>query len=1093
VKTTWDSAMRRLFLALLLAVAGVWAGPALAQDEEDPPTASVDIEDALPDGHALMPLNNWSPLARVEMATEDGAMRTLEYVLLQLRGDPVDERPYDRFGAAQKQHIYEIGIIFEGGNPEEDWGTLDEFDRVGFVMDADGSPLADVDVLAPDPFGGSFSSDANNGTYAMNFIGTGTADEPEFPIHLNMNGYGSQVAFFICVRTSALWHNGLTLAYDVPGIRLVDPDGAFPGQYDDDGLFTPDDSYGPDYYGEEPAFGLEIETAYSSSFGVFDITGHLYNDIDSFYANTWTWPMRNYTPTPEYVRPRWDSSATAIESRFGEFFELRRLFALETWLPVVGINVHATDTSVLEVGDRRGFNPLTNAEPRGDVRTNEDFGPFGGVPVFPITGGQIVELNVVMTDVGADPLGAPGNGGFDPRSGLDPMWYKPLMQGGSIVGNRGELEDHAFNGIWLWHDTNNDYNFNAPTPDGGVGVSFNDAPIMPMPYYIADSIERTAFFLEDLIGPAPDLFYQHVAFPPGGGDPWWKIRLGLSEARIEGGGRIEPEPDGGTVGDGGRYTAMYPDYFITLRPDSGYADVSGNPGDGVGLTYGADTRVFIEPRDLTDPFKGGLLLTNQFPLEWLQRGDDWRNHPGWNPGGWIEPWWPQRTLNQNSMKIVKSGVEVHDLVMTYESSNTEFSRYTTRQLDLTFTGGSWPGVPTGGATTNFDRWMDVNQAIQSQFFEGYAQYVREWRLMGVGIPDTDNARKPQRPYESIPFLTPVDSGLAPPYNPRSLFYPNPPAPPAMPRYTTWPHFLTNTPLDPGEYPRESDWPDTEVQARKLKQRIDGASLPTAMLGFNMIGTNDPRVNQFAQTHLDIMSVAFWSPDRDGDGQPDFTPADLEPLDPDGLSASSGVALYIDTDQNGQFSPSSAGGGDTQVEVVGLSWKAQAEYVDINGDQAPDDLNGDGVINQLDKAWVLQFKMATPWPLPVGDDNTGGGAPGTLDSTNAGDDLFLVVRTSRAITRFARFKAIVPAWLPERQGAINQIGGFQYLPRQVNSLGAYDITHPEEIAMQGFYEHSLIETNVPVEVNNLTGLGQQLPSNGSPVELLGIDASTNRPA
>ena len=88
---------------------------------------------------------------------------------------------------------------------------------------------------------------------------------------------------------------------------------------------------------------------------------------------------------------------------------------------------------------------------------------------------------------------------------------------------------------------------------------------------------------------------------------------------------------------------------------------------------GADFRAFIEPRRV-DPAKGswvgGISWDSMIPEMGNPTGATstapWQNDTRWLPN---EPWWPQRTMNQNSAKPLKVGVEVHDLALTYESQS----------------------------------------------------------------------------------------------------------------------------------------------------------------------------------------------------------------------------------------------------------------------------------------------------------------------------------------------------------------------------------------------------------------------------------------
>jgi len=1109
--------------AALLAGAALLVAPA-ARAQDDVPTASFNIEDAVQDGHSLLPTQNWTPLVRLELAwdSQDApAPRDLTGMVYYITGDPVDERSWSRYASPETKHLYEFAIIREGQGPDDDgYGVLGDNDSVWYVWDGEGDPVGEVTDL-----GGALR-------YEMDFVGDGTEDNPEFPIP---NGSADfPASYFLAVRTSALWHNGMHMSVRIP-VGGLDWNPRFP-----------DDSATVD---EDP---FEPETAYSASFGAYDVTGSLTSDQSYVYTNTWNYPNFVYTPQPEYSRPRWDSSATALQILNGEWIQLRRLFAIETWYAVIGLNMHSSSASVMETATRSGFDPLLNPEPRGDV---------GRVRTVAVDGAYPIEMNVVMTDVGGDPLGPPGNGGFNPQTGLETMTYDVLSAGGDIIVDRAYEEDHAFNGVWLWRDGGNN-DFDRPTP-GANGATFGeDTPALPMGWAIDD--DQNIFMLPDA---GLGAYWEHVANPPGGGDPWWRITLQFGNNR-GGAGRMEPTPNGDV---NARPSIQFHDYFITVRADSGYADASGRSGDGTGITYGAETRMYIEPRYTTpsnDVFDGsmdmgGLLVTSQFPLEW---SGGWREHPALSPVNedtglrQQEPWWHQRTMDRNNAKLVRFGAEIHDLVMTYESNNA-FSM--AQGVDIDIAGGDNFGNPAFSdllddlgfdffSIASFARWMDPFGIRSGEFIDGYRTGVVNWRFVDLGIDDSQNGPM-QKPYETAPFFNPLD--LAP-AGPRSFFYPNPPQQPSLPSYATWPlgagEFANNPgmqTLPPGEFPREINWRPADLGTRKLKQHIDADSRATALLGFNMAGANDPVTNEFAAISLEQITVALWGPDTNNDGVMDFSPADLKALDPEGLSGTSGVAIYVDTG-SGTFSD--LAGGDQPLPLRSLKWGSAPEFLDVTGDGEPDDLNGDGLITGLDKAWVLRLRPQTAFRVPVEDANiapfarslpsgagSGGGKtvldlgeeiegapywtqkprlvdletynedaiaqagqgmgdgsipvtqiPGDPDGGgNAGDDLFFVVRTSDAIGQFRKFTALVPATLPERP-VQDRTAGMQFAPSNIPAA-AYGKNHPEESGGPSFFEHELIEANVAVKLTDLTGQGQMLYANGQPTAVMGIDASTNR--
>src|SRR6185295_5860599 len=149
-------------------------------------------------------------------------------------------------------------------------------------------------------------------------------------------------------------------------------------------------------------------------------TNGVFTDFASSDANAWANPRFLYTPLAEYQRPRFDVGGAVFDYVTGEFLDLRRLIPLEQWTPVIGIDAHSLPDLL------NGIDPI------------------------------LKEVNVILTDVGGDPLGPPGNGGFNPMTGLETFtntFRFPIDFANAV--NR----DFAFNGCWVWHDTENNFVF----------------------------------------------------------------------------------------------------------------------------------------------------------------------------------------------------------------------------------------------------------------------------------------------------------------------------------------------------------------------------------------------------------------------------------------------------------------------------------------------------------------------------------------------------------------------------------------------------------------------------------------------------------
>ena len=232
-------------------------------------------------------------------------------------------------------------------------------------------------------------------------------------------------------------------------------------------------------------------------------------------------------------------------------------------------------------------------------------------------------------------------------------------------------------------------------------------------------------------------------------------------------------------------------------------------------------------------------------------------------------------------------------------------------------------------------------------------------------------------------------------------------------------------------------------------------------------------------------------------------------------------------------------------VQNLRWRDAPELVDLDGDGAPDDMNGDELIDAKDRAWVVTLQPRELLPLPqtdtrgdlfdefdfdsflvcgtLGGSGGGDGAaivrvdgtprpqpdggaakqddpddPDTGDPNvnsiaigGPGDDLFITVKTSESMRRFEQFRAVIPATLPERTET-ERVGGVQTFPQFASAPSAFTKSSPDEDPVQDFYGHDMLEVNVPVRLVNLSSQSTQIQGGGAALPVLGIDMATNRP-
>lgn len=1018
-------------------VSGVAAEKQAAEGETpDVPAADFTVDSLIRDGEALLPLHDWVPLFRFSMSYgEEPAPRELEELKYRLINDDPEEREYLVRPDLRQSDILEFGLFSDSfstdteGN-EDRYGALSTDDPLLFTWDATGAP----------------SGSARGLEYSMNFRGRNVVAGPQID-DVMPDGR----VYIVAVRTSPTWRSALSMGVEVTMARMVEPR---------TGVFIPElDSYSPNFYEGEK---LEDSGFYSSSFGVYDPTGPDLGGMSGFesWKDIATPNFFQYTPylsvpLSEFSRPRWNKPDSLISIATGQFMNIRTLMPLESWMPLIGINIHSSRALYAGIDDDYPFAVLQ-------------------------------EVNVVLTDNGGDPHGYPGNGGFNPRQAL-----KPVLHGSNDIGSAGS-HNVGYNGLWVWRDSNGNGIFDPPTQGVG-GFSFNgDEPLASLdPFY----------------------GWEHISEPPGGGAPWWKIKLRFAGWRYTA-ANLPKVPNNLIPGELQLASEFSYDYFVVARLDSGYKDGSGNATGNPGATFGAEFKAMIEPRRFDQSlnrWEGGIYATSQY-----YRGRSaipqlvyvWQNEPDWGN----EPWWPERTLNANAAKAHKMGLEVVDLVQTYmgESADPQrfeeifsFSHFPTLLIhtDQEMANTSMGFGDLGDLfTSRLGKWMDPFGLDAARFRNRHAPDVYSFTPVNVGIRmnllgqsilmGSSLLGLPQFSFETRPFY--FDLYDAPPAGPRSSAYPAPAPAPAIPQIDTWPGSRVF-----GDFPRLSDWSPEHAKARLLTQKVELRSKHVPMLGFNLAGSSDPVVNQEGNgVSLAELHVAFWGPD--------FTPSVLRPLDPDknhNDSLASGVllwqhaldltgdtpvdfssfpAIFVNTEEVSYYGNSPLPLLHKIIPVTGLRWGTAPEFIDLDGDGVPDDMNGDGLVDDRDKAWVLTFRPTNNWQVPQTD---------IAGTPSGGLDLILSVKTSDTIARFQKFRAVVPSTLPERS-ADKQKAGIQFWPQVNTGPRAYIKAHGEEGPVQPYYGHDMLEANVPAAVVDMTQRWTDLNIGGSAVPLLGLDLATN---
>lgn len=338
------------------------------------PSAAFAASDLIRDGQGLVPLNDWAPLFGFTMTYDfpeqgDPAFRALEMLEFEITGDLTGQLRDWPKRQPQQEEILEFGLFKDYGKDGPDG-----------ILDPGRSPLVTWDNTGTNAATG-IRYDQTPDTDLLFELNFTTPMGPVRPFNewviatLDPPGFG----YIVAVRTSSVWQSGASLGYILTKASMleydfIDPNyvlGEFP--FTDNGLVA--DAYSPDFY---KGFTLGRDTAYSSSFNVIDMSGSWAGEYSpASDADVWSWPNRVYRPWGEMARPVSQGPiGQFLDIVDGEFLDIRKLFSLETWVAAVGLNLHGA--SLLPVG--------------ADVVVNVM---------------QPLEINLVFTDIGADPYGPP--------------------------------------------------------------------------------------------------------------------------------------------------------------------------------------------------------------------------------------------------------------------------------------------------------------------------------------------------------------------------------------------------------------------------------------------------------------------------------------------------------------------------------------------------------------------------------------------------------------------------------------------------------------------------------------------------------------
>jgi len=723
---------------------------------------------------------------------------------------------------------------------------------------------------------------------------------------------------------------------------------------------------------EDAAFeGCESE----SSIGGAEGTNYIVNIVPMNYT---TDEEQQYSPPGVKTRMRPDVVGTPEEELYRPG-SLPRIIQMEYPTAVLGIHAHGGDPS--------------------DIAT----------AVFPN------RITVTFTDIGGGAqFGRPlasvfaGDGDFNPWFGLDDM-----------------ERQHGYRGVDFYRDSDNDGDLNPESDD----VYASDPLIIQG---IANAWEPYYFIQNPGKGVAP--WFRD--------DPEWTIVLNLTNRVIYRSPRVpdrDPEPmDDSNFADFALESPIgaddTPDFFVAIQLDSGYADTPGAPriGDGTGIKYGADFRVYVKPE----------LVVGDSDSDGMP--DDWEMSYGLDP-------FDSADASEDPDDDGYDNLEEY-----HGNSNPQ---------DV----GSVPAPPDDGAYEGLDDM--ARRGGLDQFPGGMIFSVQEEAAGGLGC-ETSNTTMAERqappqhavmqthnyvinvadgsnPFtvrgkmETVPFFNEAD--LTGAGGPRSPFFREPPtffgpdADPPLSDFTWW--------IDVTEWPpltllEEHNFLEDAIGHRLMAQRIDSLSEPTCVLGLNVVNT--PDTVTLANNNLKVARIECYIVSEDHRGTTGFQPGDLLAVADDGLG-DTGISLWQDAGSNGWFDEDD----DTQLPLMIAEIGTVPEPINMDGiDQGTPDLWGYRVI----------LEPVTAFNVPIDD-----------IGDNEGDDLYIAVQTSNAISYKDKIEVVIPhsgiTFLPTGNSAPS--GTLRYardlplpLPIEVGDA------HPRSDDNRYFFVSQLL-ANVPTQLNSLT--------------------------
>lgn len=557
---------------------------------------------------------------------------------------------------------------------------------------------------------------------------------------------------------------------------------------------------------------------------------------------------------------------------------------------------------------------------------------------------HIERLDIKFEDMSA------AHDGFDPRTMLDPIIPHFYTE------SQTELDNFKYSGVLLYKDADADGEW-----------ELTDWPLPP------DSYSPSSSWSENASTGTYTLTYNV---------PTGEVNSGINRVSSE------------------RYS-----FFVVIRADSGHNDA--NPkdgGDGVGVKYGAQFRVYIDPGDIyfqNANSDRGANATDFSTTPSDLSGGEYRSIPIYSGAAYRSYISSNTSLGWNKVDAVSAVIPVFGLNLVDTSDQTVLlstgggAKLGKLRVYLTSVSEFIPSTDLAAlspaATLDEDTknklrgislWKDNKSAGRIGIFDeeydtpvwiytpsltqtGSSEWYVDLRpIVGQEVYPNDTY---SGGYRGDDYFVCIKSSSAIAYGDRFSMRINTGELDLGPITSTTGE-SSGLIVDSGTI--TANVPTILTDLTEQNQLIAASSDPTPVIGINLYDNNTGRTTKF-----NSLIVEFYNDGNPDDFNKGFNPfADLAPM---GTGASSGLALYKDTNNNGVFDS----GTDQVVPLSG----------------APSLVGMLGEVN-----YHFQMTLATPETIANSDGN-------------GGPDYFVVIRTSDGIDTYDRFRVAIVGWGSEPQG------------------------------------------------------------------------------